>query len=188
MEVREDDSPGLVCCGKWHLNSIKGQIIPFLMFDSLPAQKKKKTWVEYVLSTKTQNWKSKKLSFNSCITCFHIMAVNVSAIIRVTPQTSFFCTKKKKEIPKTNQGSSNAQKKYILKHTRRKIDHVRWSHCNPSATSWSMSWEPRCWFGPPESSLSPSPFSLFLVTVTGTDKHVVVTVNTNTDNTQPLEL
>ena len=65
---------------------------------------------------KPQYWKSKKLSFNSCcITCFHIMAVNVSARIRVTPQTRVFTLKK--TIPKTNQGSSNAQKKYILKHT-----------------------------------------------------------------------
>lgn len=106
----------------------------------------------------TQNWKSKKLSFNSCcITCFHIMAVNVSAIIRVTPQTRVFTFKKK--IPKTNQGSSNAQKKYILKHkhTRRKIDHICWSYCDPPATSWSMSGGQRCLFGLPESSLSLSP-------------------------------
>lgn len=30
--------------------------------------------------------------------------------------------KKKKTIPKTNQGSSNAQKKYILKHTHTQED------------------------------------------------------------------
>lgn len=47
------------------------------------------------------------------------MAVNVSAII-VTPQTRVFTLKKK--IPKTNQGSSNAQKKYLLKHTHTQED------------------------------------------------------------------
>lgn len=83
------------------------------------------------------------------------MAVNVSARIRVTPQTRVFTLKK--TIPKTNQGSSNAQKKYILKHTHTQEDRSDfWPYCHPPATSWSMSWGPRCKFGQPESSRSPS--------------------------------
>lgn len=49
------------------------------------------------------------------------MAVNVSAIISHSSNKSFYI-KKKKTIPKTNQGSSNAQKKYILKHTHTQED------------------------------------------------------------------
>lgn len=79
------------------------------------------------------------------------------------------------------------------RHTHRKIDHICQSHCNPPATSWSMSRGPRYLFGQPESSLSLSLsyFSLFLVTMTGLTNIIVVTaetVNTNMDNTQPLEL
>lgn len=49
---------------------------------------------------------------------FHIMAVNVSAISH-----SSYKFLHKKNKTKTNQGSSNAQRKYILKHrhARRKI-------------------------------------------------------------------
>lgn len=41
-----------------------------------------------------------------------------------------------KKIPKTNQGSSNAQQKYILKHRHTHAGRC-WSYCNPPATSWS---------------------------------------------------
>lgn len=112
-----------------------------------------------LLHKKTQNWKSKKLWFNSCcITCFHIMAVNVSAIISHSSNKSFYIKKKKKKqyqklirvqvMPKRNT--------FWNIHTRRKIDQIFRSYCNPPATSWFMSEEPRCLFGRPESSLSPS--------------------------------
>lgn len=93
-----------------------------------------------------------------------------------------------KKIPKTNQGSSNAQQKYILKHrhthTQEDADHIVIHPRLPG-----LSGEPRCSFGLPESSLSLS--FTFFGHHDWTYRHVVVTaetVNTNTDNTQPLEL
>lgn len=68
----------------------------------------------------------------------------------------------KKTIPKTNQGSSNAQKKYILKHTHAQEDRS-YLLIILSSTCYFLVYErrePRCLFGLPESPLSLS-FSLF---------------------------
>lgn len=134
-------------------------------------------------TTKTQNWKSKKLSFNSCcITCPYYGSECFSNNKSLVNQV--FTLKKTKT---QGQGSSNAQKKYILKtytkKTGRKIGRVCWSYCNPPAASCSVVRERRCWFGLPESVISNSiTVSLFLVTVTelkmcGTNAE---TVNTDT--------
>ncbi len=104
------------------------------------------------LPKKTQNWKSKKLSFNSCcITCFHIMAVNVSAIIRVTPQTRVFTLKNKnKQYQKLIRVQVMPNRNTFWNiHTQEEK-----SYCNPPAFSWHLSGEPRCLFGLPKSSLS----------------------------------
>jgi len=98
----------------------------------------------------------------------------------------FLTLKKTKTIPKMKQGSSNAQKKYILKHTytHRKIGHICWPHCNPPATSclWVKN-QGVCVVNP-----SPLSFSVFFGHHDKTDEHIVVTsetVNANTENAQP---
>lgn len=79
------------------------------------------------------------------------MAVNVSAII-VTPQTRVF-TLKKNQYQKLNQGSSNAQKKYILKHTHTHTEEDR-SYYNPPSNFLPIKNHQGVWVV----------FSLFLVT------------------------
>lgn len=94
--------------------------------------------------------------------------------------------KNKKTIPKTNQGSSNAQQKHFETYTRRKVNHTVIHLLFPGI--WVKN-QGVC-------LVCPNPLSLYLLqSLFGhhdwTDKHVVViaeTVNTNTDNTRPLEL